>query len=251
MLFSYYNNIEIKGNEDWFDPILNLDTKLFIDPILLKDNKNINFQKSYNQIIEFFEHAYKTAASSSRSKTDMQYRLLKNQLVFPEVQELCLGYSNESIAGAGSGSGFAQKILDSIFLSIKLGIEDPSNFERISLFNKGIANDRISDITGNIIKADLIRYTQNICRNLEIPMQEFYIKHHSYSIENRRWNNISVQLPQNPFFKRRPVILVPKSLLGLSPHINPKDFIEYCFEFKGDELRDEFSFLIQSSLKKR
>lgn len=250
MLFSDFYNIKIEGDENWFDPILNLDTRLFIDPILIKETQNTIFKNSYDQILEFFSHAYKVAAASSGVKTDMQYRLLKNQLVFPEVQELCLGYSDESIDGAGSGKGFAQKILDSIFLSIRLGIDDPSNFERISIFNKGIAEDRISDISANIIKADLIIYTQDICKKLGIPMQNFHIKQYSYNIENRRWENISVQLPKNPFFERRGVIFVPKEFIGLGPHINPKDFIEYCFEHKGNELRDEFSYAIQSSLRK-
>ena len=39
MLFSEAFDIEIDGSEPWFDPILHIDTKLFIDPFLIFQNQ--------------------------------------------------------------------------------------------------------------------------------------------------------------------------------------------------------------------
>ena len=57
MLFSQFFKLSNISSEDWFDPILELDTKLFIDPFLIYDNERDEFLGSHKEIIDFFSFA--------------------------------------------------------------------------------------------------------------------------------------------------------------------------------------------------
>jgi hypothetical protein len=51
MLFSDSYGIQRTAQDDWFDPFLNLDTKLFIDPFLLYDDEAGPFVGSHADVI--------------------------------------------------------------------------------------------------------------------------------------------------------------------------------------------------------
>jgi hypothetical protein len=76
MNFSIEYNITMGVEDDWFDTILDRDTKLFIDPFLIFKSKNKFFVDSHKQIIDFFNDAFITAASSNNSSLDIRYRNL-------------------------------------------------------------------------------------------------------------------------------------------------------------------------------
>src|SRR5258705_10385711 len=121
MLFSEHFEVSI-AKPEWFDPILDHDTRLFIDPFLILKVKHSSFKNSHNKIVEFFENVFIQAAKSSRSVASMSHQRLLYLNVFPEVEELCLGYA-QSTKGAGSGYGYAKNIVEAIYESIDLGIE--------------------------------------------------------------------------------------------------------------------------------
>jgi hypothetical protein len=58
MLFSDAYRICRTDQDDWFDPLLNLDTKLFIDPFLLYDNETGEFVGSHAEVIRFFNYGH-------------------------------------------------------------------------------------------------------------------------------------------------------------------------------------------------
>ena len=102
MLFSDYFEITKGKGDDWFDPMLDVDTKLFIDPLLVTDAPHINFRNIGGKISKFFDIAFQLAAESEAKRSDTKYIQLCSMMKFPEVQELCLGYSR-STKGAGAG----------------------------------------------------------------------------------------------------------------------------------------------------
>lgn len=56
MLFSDAFGLQHTEQDDWFDPLLNLDTKLFIDPFLLYNDERGEFVSSHAEVIRFFNH---------------------------------------------------------------------------------------------------------------------------------------------------------------------------------------------------
>lgn len=250
MLFSEIFNITIGNGDDWFDTILDADTKLFIDPFLLFQNTSPSFRGAHDKIIDFFNYAFKLAAESEPNQRNIKFRILKKMMRFSEVKEICLGYASKSIDGAGSGPGFAEDIVNAIYESIDMGIVSTSHFEDLGLFGRGIGRDRISDAAANIIKSDLISYTQKICEYHNIPTENFVVEHADFDGKRGRWIRKSELLPRNPYYTDRGIILVPMSFLNDLPTIDPLDFLDFCWDNKNEEVRDEFSFDIKSNINR-
>lgn len=251
MLFSEYYQIKITSKDDWFDPIIDRDTKLFVDPFLIFDTKHRYFSEAHKKIVDFFNNAFKLAASTSKHNKSLPYRLLLNTMLFPEGYELCLGYASSSINGAGSGKGFSKSIVNALFDSIKLGIHSIKHFEELGLFNEGIGCDRISDITINLIKSELINYTLDICQKHSIPTKKVKVHHSSYDLKYYRWKSEKYDLPINPYKKGMPILLVPTEFLNELPTISTDDFWDYCWVNKNEQIRDQLSIVIKTDVRKQ
>lgn len=250
MLFTELFGITKDDSDNWFDPILDLDTKLFIDPFLLFDYKSEHFTNSHEKIIEFFNIAFELAAKSSGDKNSLSYKKLLSVLSFPEVDELCLGYTSESTRGLGSGKGFSRTIANTILESVGKGIEDIRHFEEMGILEEGIGADRISDICANILKADIITYTQKICLDKNVPMLSCKVKNAEFSYEQKRWIDREVNLPYNPS-SERPILLVPKDILRELPSINSDDFLDWAWDNENVTLRNDFNYEVKNSIRKK
>ena len=248
MLFSEIFGITRSNGDDWFDPILDSDTKLFIDPFLLYDSSHKSFPGCHDKIIDFFNYAFKLAAESEPDNRNIKFRMLKKMMKFSEVKEICLGYASKSTDGAGSGPGFSEDIVGAIYESIQMGIISTSHFEDLGLFGRGIGRDRISDAAANIIKGDLIRYTQEVCKQHDVPMEYFAIVNADFDGSTGRWLRKAELLPKNPYYEDRGIILVPMAFLNDLPTLDSKQFLDFCWENKNEEIRDEFSFDIKANI---
>lgn len=251
MTFSDYYKIEEGLNDDWFNPVLLHDTLLFIDPLLISQSNHPSFLNAYNDITLFFSKVFEFGAQCGvRSDKDLIFRLLHKMVLFPEVEELCLGYSS-STKGSGSAKGFAKDIVKAVFASIDAGLENIDRFENIGLFSSGIGSDRISDITANILKKYFIRYTQQILeRHPHVANREFLIKNYEYDFRINRWISKKVLLPINPF-NNKGVILCPKSFINDDSSLSKDSFKDYIWSIKNEDIRDEFSFSIKADIDKK
>lgn len=250
MKFSRVFKISLDESDDWFDPILMKDTKLFIDPFLIFDTNDTNFKECYKKTIDFFDKGFEIAAVSKSDDSDIRYRQLKRMMSFPEVEEICLGYSEGDTGGSGAGGKFAKIIVDSLYESLKLGITNFNFFEEIGLFNLGFGCDRISDMTATLVKEELIEYTLRICKKHNIPTKEININQYRFNFRFGKWESQKVSLPINPYNKKA-IILVPEKFLRELPTINSDDFWNYCWENKNEEIRDQYSIEVKSGVRKR
>jgi hypothetical protein len=250
MLFSDYYKIKIGTGDDWFDPILSSDTKLFIDPLLVTDTNHKHFTNVSKKISDFFAEGFRLAANSSPHPNDNLYILLLSMMKFPEVQEICLGYS-ESTEGAGASDGFGEKIVSAIYQTISMGLKNIHRFETLGLFNKGIGKDRLSDITANIIKENLIKYTEKIAKKHKLKTKQFFFKQVNFNLTSKRWMSGVFELPENPYSNNKAVILVPKRFILDVPNISPEFFLNFIWEKKNKEIRSLFSYKIKSEINKK
>jgi len=88
-----------------FDPILNYDTALFVEPLLLvKSSSDIiaNAKKTYD---EFFLIILKLLRNS-KQENDKAWRGAKRLVNFPEYKYTCIGYAGTSSLGSGSVKEF-------------------------------------------------------------------------------------------------------------------------------------------------
>lgn len=243
---SQYFGIERGLDDNWFDPILNADTKLFVDPFLIFKENTGAWADAHDVIVKHFDQAFTLIAEGNLNKKSLAYRKALSLLVFLEPKELCLGYTGSGTAGAGSGHGFAQKIGVAIENAIRRGLIHLRHFEELGIFEIGIGADRISDIACTILKERLIEYTQDVAKHHGIPLDEHKIFASSFDQDRLRWITGIVQLPTNPA-NDSPILLVPKRFLRKLPVLNSDDWWE---SWENEQLRTDLNYEVMKNVNK-
>lgn len=197
-----------------FDPTMNVDAKLFIDPLLLGRSKHPEMRCAEKTYKTFFSGIIKLLEVSTRPN-DLPWRTAFKKLLFREIKGTCLGYGAASIRGSGFGIKLTSQITATAKEIVDLGVKDPDLFIALPLLEENIGPDLISDMTTNIIISDLLSFNGRIIRELGIPAEPFVLK------------GISTILVRNPKESRpTPVILVPTDVLNKLPVAN--DWDEVC-----------------------
>jgi hypothetical protein len=189
-----------------FNPTLNVDTKLFIDPVLLEKSQHSEFSKNaISRYRKYFEDII-TLLKASKFQGDIAWRNAERRLRFSEIPFTCLGYGAATIHGSAWGRSIRNSVLATGKEIIDLGVEDPELFSLMALFEAGVGPDRISDMTTRIILEDIVFFTSRISSKLKIPTNAF-------KISGQTW-----QIPRNPKeSKFVPVFLLPLDILRSLP----------------------------------
>jgi len=190
-----------------FDPILNFDTKVFVDPLLLKKSSNEIIRNAAKTFDEFFITLL-NLVKISQQENDKPWREARRRVKFPEYKYTCIGYGADSINGSGSGSSLNDKILRSAKEIVDFAKDDPKIFLILPLLEEGIGADIISDMTQNIIDQHICDFTVNVMKELSL---EPNCKHKSR-------NGGIYDLLANPFIttksnKNCPIKLLPNDIL--------------------------------------
>ncbi len=180
------------------DATMAMDTRLFIDPLLLGTSAQAEIKNSADTYRGRFESIIKLLESSV-VRGDVAWRNAIRLMQFREVPATCLGYGKAGI----SGSGFGPELIDHLAQTgkeiVDFGVRDPDLFSLLALFEEGIGADRISDMTTSVILPDLIRFTERLCTKLRIPTAQQILAKGMFS----------GSLPINPFgTKPAPLLLV-------------------------------------------
>ena len=218
-----------------FDPVLDLDTRLFLDPHLLKHCDIPEFLTSYEALQNHFLKIGKIL-KASKDFGDVFWRKSDSLMQWSEVKGLCIGYSSKGTSGSGIGPDLRKKLLQTAKAVIEAGQNDPEFFELIGLFESNFGSDRISDMTANIIFNDLKLFTNNIIEDLEVDVFRVLKKD----------NNTG--LPLNPFTDD-PLLLVPKELLRDLPVALDWDDIDQI-SIENQALRDRVNAMVGDSWRK-
>ena len=129
VLFSDHFNIDKKKLEELgiFNPILNFDTKLFVEPNLLKASKSEIMRDALGSFNKFFSNLLKLL-ENSKVEGDKMWRSAQRLVRFPEYKSTCIGYGEGSIHGSGAGVELDDQILRSAKEIVDAGTSDPEIF---------------------------------------------------------------------------------------------------------------------------
>jgi hypothetical protein len=183
-----------------FDALIGLDSRLFVDPMLLRRLRIPEFRGSRAKFERHFSHILRLLGAS-RAPEDAAWREARRRLIFRETQGVSLGYGVQSANGNAIGPVLGDHLLHTASEIVKLGITDPVIFELLGLFEEGFGPDRLSDMTISIIRDDLFNYSQRVCRQLHISKLT--------SVRNRDRDYRIAAGPDG----RSPLVFVPKKLL--------------------------------------
>jgi hypothetical protein len=225
MLFSEHFEIQRTRADDWFDPILETDTRLFVDPFLLFRDKQVGWRSAHTRLISQFDEIFMLLAKAGGHKASPYRTMAVAQLRFPEPQEFCIGYTAEGVDGAGGGPKLARQIAAAMEDAITRGIHNLPHFEMLGIFNRKIGPDRISDLTCTALKEEFVEYTAKVAKRHQLPTKVATVKHVGLDTEGPT-RTLEVALPMNPF-NGLPVILVPQRFLRQLPTLNADDWWAY------------------------
>ena len=191
-----------------FNPVLNVDTPLFMDPILLHKSLAPELKDAATAYKKHFERVLGFLKNSA-SVNDANWRLARELFNFGEVQGTCLGYG----AGSIRGSRISALVLDEILLTasaiVNLGVDDPDVFLIAFMLQEKFGPDNLSDMVTTIILPNLAKYTARITTELKILSESFRVG----------TPPASYLIPVNPSqgLIRTPVYLIPRDVLRKLP----------------------------------
>ncbi|MHB8762000.1 MAG: hypothetical protein ACYC6J_06385 [Coriobacteriia bacterium] len=246
MYFSDAYEIARTDADDWFDPILDADTKLFVDPFLIFQETDPAWAGAHDRLMSHFNTCFQLIAEGNQDPRTVAYKKALALLRFPEPREFCLGYTEQGTSGAGGGLGYARLIAAAMEDAIARGLQDLRHFEELGVLNEGIGPDRISDLTCNILRGDFIKYTQDVATRHHLPVRNIGMGGASFDARRLAWRSEVVDLPINPA-NRRAVLLVPRRFLRALPVLNADDWWE---NYEAEQLRNDFNYEVLGHVRK-
>lgn len=248
MRFSKHFSVGHAKGTDWFDPLLDQDTPLYVDPFLVYDDKKPLWRGARQEVVDFFDTAAQLIERANGNVGSPAYDKALRLLRFPEPNEFALGLSMGKPQGAGTGVDFAKSMAGVLDLAHRHGhVADLASIEGFRLFEDGIGRDRVSDILCNILKHRFIKYTQEIVARRGIPTETVMVRHADWDRRNGRWIDKRIDLPKSPETTGG-VILTPERFLKDLPSITRDGFWAWAEAVEGKALRDDFGFDIAQGL---
>jgi hypothetical protein len=199
---------ELLRDRGAFDPLLNADTLLFIDPLLLEASAHAEMQAAHAAWVEHFTNIIRLLRVAQHAG-DVPWRAAERLFTSPEFKGTCLGYGSGSIAGSGIGTALRGRLLRTARRIVQLGVDDPTLFPLLALLEEDVGPDRISDMTTRVIGAQLAAFTSRVLQGTGIPLAPFRISGQEF------------YLPANPYVADRghalPVVLTPQDVMRALP----------------------------------
>jgi hypothetical protein len=191
-----------------FDPTLNIDTKLFPDPVLLDASCHPEMQKAKSSFDAYFERVRRLLLNSMGDQSNVAWKAAFRLLSFPEIQGTCLGYGSGSISGSGSGPMMTRKLAITSYQVAKLGIDDPDLFMAVGLFEEDFGPDMIGDMFTNVCFGEIVQFNKRIYDHIGVKTER-------HNITLRNGLKYDGDFATNPLFTHRkiPIILMPLDIL--------------------------------------
>lgn len=189
---------------DFVDVDTVADTPVFISPKALTILPSEFGDECVHAIQSFFKTILEFIRTGRNSEAERLLRSLR------EPNETRFGLSKGKARGRAIGSSSAHDVWEALSKSeaAKSGLLE--DLEDTVLMVEGIDVDIVSDITTNIIREPLIRYTQQMCDQYGIPMERDVDSGPLWSTRDKAWYSQFVQLP---ITSRERLLLVPKAIV--------------------------------------
>jgi hypothetical protein len=206
---------------DFVIPRNGIDLPLGIDPFLLYKSRDSQYQQLHVSLLRIFNMGIDCVKRKDMATAEML-------LDFPEVSEIGLGYTRTGKRGAGVGELLRSLIIQTLMESPALLDRGIRHIEEMQLVSLGIGPDRVSDIAANILKIDLIRYTQEQCALWNINLEKGVPVHHVFDPIQIQWYDDYFDLPISPI-DQAPILFVPRRIVRSLPWINYNDYFRMEF----------------------
>lgn len=197
-----------------FDGMLDADSQLHVDPLLLKHCVVPEFVGAYEDFLDYFKKfIHLVPFVKSKNETDRYYRQIVKRFTFREIPNTGLGFSKKNTQGRGVSGQLSLQLADTAIDIIQAGYVDPEVFLLMPIFEDNISIDRISDMTIAILFSRVVRYTERVAGELGIRTTTFTHKQSGEPIRLPAYNN-------------KPVLFLPECILADIPIATSYDEID-------------------------
>lgn len=186
---------------DFVDVHVDGDTAIFVDPNALRGLETVWGAECRSLLQHFFGHVLELMRSGNAAAAIALMASLR------ERNEFHLGFSVGPSRGRGFGSGNAGDVWEALTRSRAAQTGLLQDIEDTCLLIEGIGPDMVSDAVCNVIRAPLIRYTQDMCRYYGIPMAQQVASGPIWNVQSATWEQ---QLIELPIVEHERLLLVPK-----------------------------------------
>ncbi len=241
--YSEYVNYDYSNNDNWFNPLVGWDTLLFIDPMLIKHTSIKEFENSYIKLVNFYSKAI------SYSKSNVSSNIIKYMFSFEEVREANLGFSYDNNQGSGLTGKTSLNVLNNLKKYVDSGLFGIEDFAEISLFDKNVNGDRITDMILNILKEDFVQYSVNVAKENNFPIAKFRIKA-SYDFDEMRWSSKILDMPYitNEQGDKIKVLLIPKEFLVTTLYNDDDNLMSWIYHNNIDYVKEVFDYNLKKDI---
>jgi len=207
---------------DFVDVDVFTDVPLFIDPRAIRLLRDDWGHECRALIQNFFSAVLAALRNNDTAKARMLLEVLH------EPNETHFGLSRGRAQGRGLGHGLATDVASALAKSEAMKSGLLQDLEDTILMVEGVASDIVSDITTNIIREPLARYTQYVCDQYQIPTVEV-ASGPIWNPHSEDWEPAYLRQPQA--YKRK-LLLVPKIIARRKMDYDPGEYYrDYILQF--------------------
>ncbi|NLU79097.1 hypothetical protein HCA58_12060 [Micromonospora sp. HNM0581] len=219
MRVSEYYKLDKKQSElDFVDVDIVNDVRLYVDPRAIAQLSGPWADSCASSIQSFFQRVLDAITDGDN---DLALSLLSN---LREPNETHLGLSRGPSKGSGVGNELARDFWQALSSSKAVRTGLIQDLEDTALLIEGVDRDRISDITTNIIRRQLISYTQETSEYHGIPLDEGVASGPLWNSNKGEWHEEYTSLPKPNGAK---LILIPKEIVRRKLHMNSSDYYRH------------------------
>jgi hypothetical protein len=222
----YYNLGRTQPSLDFVDVDITGDVKIFIDPPALR----LVPSEWGDECVFLIQNFFQTVLQAIKDGRDDYAKKLLRSL--REPNETHLGLSKERARGRALGYESAVGVYDALSRSeaAKSGLLE--DLEDTILMVDGIDKDIVSDMTTNIIRGLLIKYTNQICPLYGIPLVMGVDSGPLWNPIERGWFSQLISLP----IAERKILLVPKAIVRKRMDYDASEYYtDYILEYLMEE----------------
>ena len=200
----YYNLERIQPTLDFVDVDIEGDTRVFVSPRALLELPSEWGDECVHLVQNLFQTVLNLIRSGRNNEAETLVRVLR------EPNKTHLGLSAGRAQGRALGNELARDVWKALSESEAATSGLLQDLEDTVLMVEGISIDLISDITTNIIREPLIRYTQRAAKLYGIPLQDGVTSGPLWNAQERSWLSRFERLPITQCGR---LLLVPKAIV--------------------------------------
>jgi hypothetical protein len=203
---------------DFIDIDTDTDIPLFVDPYFLSARVDAWSVDAVRTLRSFFAAFIGLVRNGQRD----QARELFDHL--HEPNETCLGLSRNQPRGNAIGDIDAAKLFESIVNSRAVATGIVEDLEDFRLFVPGIDKDKVSDMTTNILRHHLVKYTQEQCALWNIPQTPNVPCGFYWDRARQQWLNEYTEIL---IIDGLPILLTPKGIVSYAKRYAPQKYYRH------------------------